>query len=193
MKRILLFLFFGLNLLGTVSCFNCESFAYFDYEGIELKPFYETYIPTGDSLVLVTHRKSISYLATNKPNILSPFQNSVYAMSCDKGFDGDKYPVTQVNFVSDTDFDANHPAGSSLNDLIFVKGYDYELNEYRLGLLNTFPLENLHSYFLYIKTIPEINSSHTITITIERTNGDIFSGTSPTVTWELNNYSKQLN
>ncbi len=102
-------------------------------------------------------------------------------------YSGDDYivsamPLNSINIVSDKDFDTEHPAGSSLNDMFTLEyasawnliqsNYDPKINIHQYGQYQTMPLSEskeliLPFYWmgLYFNKLPEKLGTYEFTIT----------------------------
>ena len=104
------------------------------------------------------------------------------------------YPnFASINIVSDMDFDAEHPAGTSLNDLLFVNYssyYDYIASNYTLNypdgrkgyikMINDIETNDLkllasRGNNLSFTKYPDVLNKHTLTITFTDVNGNSIS------------------
>ena len=93
-----------------------------------------------------------------------------------------------IDVVSDRDFDAEHPAGSSLGDVVGYRGWsywEYVKNGYMgcetnriLGYINDVPEDGLRlikEMFLYFDDVPESAvGKHNLTITLTADDGTVF-------------------
>lgn len=178
MKKKILILVFTLNLLGVIGC--CGDVKYFNYSGIEVE-VRNPVVAVNDSLSFGYKVTGSEYLAITKP--FSLFSNAAYALECDKGYGGDKYPLVRISVTSDTDFDAEHPAGTELNNIIYTRGTSG--GEYDVyGTLPEFDPSTVNTYYMYLKAKPDNDNPHKLTIEIERVNGDVYSNTSEEIVWE---------
>ena len=171
MKKLFL-LIFGLNLLTLfINCGDCPPERYYDYKGIEIT-HYENYIPKDKYLSMRVDYLDIYYLAQN---FRFDFGSSLYATSvCEKGYDGAKYLLEEINIYSNSPFDDNHPAGTKLNDIFQVYGTNSE-GKYGLGYLKDFSITKVNEGFFFLKTRPIINKTHIFTIEFKKSNGEIVS------------------
>ena len=99
--------------------------------------------------------------------------------------------ITSINVVSDTDFDADHPSGIPLNDLISFYGHTpyyfiqngYKGNEYKIINKKISELGENELVFIvpdppisFIK-LPDVQMNHRITMTITFEDGVVLSTT----------------
>ena len=168
-----------LNLLGFISCLDCDQYRYYDFSGIEAE-VRNPVVQVADSLSFGYRITGTNFLSYVRPN---PFANAAYAMECDKGFDGAKYPPVRIDITSDTDFDAAHPAGALLNDIVKVRS-DIGQGEEIYGYLNQFNPGTINYSYMYITAKPQNDFPHRFTIEVEKSNGTIYSDTSEEIVWE---------
>lgn len=178
MKKKILILVFTLNILGVIGC--CRDVQYFNYSGIEVE-IRNPVVAINDSLSFGYGMTNFEYLAVSNP--FSYFSNAIYALECNKGYNGDKYPLVRISVTSDTDFDAEHPAGTELNDIIYTRGTSG--GEYDVyGTLPELDPSTIDTYYMYLKAKPDNDNLHKLTIVIERVNGDVYSSASEGIVWE---------
>ncbi len=179
MKRLILIVFIFFNLFSLLSCFNkCRSFRYFDYNGIRIN-VHNAIVDKGDSLLLGINYEGARFLS----EMNFDFGNLLHAqIDCDKGSGGDKYPLTRIKITSNSDFNAEFPANSSLNELVSVYGRNLK-GEYVFGKVNDFLPSEINSGYLYMSQRPDIINTHKFTIEIERSDGQIMSATSEQILW----------
>lgn len=177
MKKKILIAFFVLNLAGFISC--CGDRRYYDYDGIETT-VNNPVVAENDSLSFGYRQLNIDYIAA-KLNL--NYSAAYAAVDCDQGYDGAKYPLARISVTSDTDFDETHPAGTELNDLIYVKGGTVE-GIAAEGRLTDFQPSEINYLYMYINERPAYNIPHKFTIEVEKSNGEIYSDTSQEIMWE---------
>ncbi len=106
--------------------------------------------------------------------------------------------LKSIDIVSDCDFDKDHQAGESLNDMVKFYGISYSqflapdmnknnVNVKDIGLVNmekicseltSFDLQVLYGYFeLEFKELPTLAKIHNITVSVTDVYGDIYSDT----------------
>lgn len=176
MKKKILIAFFVLNLAGFISC--CGNLTYYDYDGIKTKVD-NPIVAENDSLSFGYRQVNRNYMAA-KVNL--NYDAAYAAVDCDKGSGGPKYPLVRISVTSDTDFDETHPAGTELNDLIYVRAGTVEgIAEGRLTDLQPSEINYL---YMYINERPADNIPHKFTIEVEKSNGEIYSDTSQEIVWE---------
>ena len=98
------------------------------------------------------------------------------ALSCvENGYSGPKYPVSTISITSNTDFDALHPSGTSLNDIVLVKelmvGSTFiPLNSFDAAALFVGDVYVSRQQF-YIAQRPTSAKEHVLTIAVQKSNG----------------------
>lgn len=185
MKKKIMIAFFTLNLLGFVSCFNCDQYRYYDYTGIEVK-IHNPIVALSDSLGFGYTYEGMRYTADTFT--LKHFANNAYAFDCDKGYDGAKYLLQRISVTSNKDFDEAHPAGTELNDLISVTAHTKSTGTgeyiYVKGYLSESQPSDVYHYYMYLKARPQVNKMHRFTIEVEKSNGKVYHDTSEEIIWD---------
>jgi|SRR5690554_4049460 len=182
MKKKILVVFFTLNLVSLISCFeHCKDYEFYDYKNIKVvvqNPF----VMVNDSLSFGINYVDTEYLSNTNMNF--NFGNNLYAaIDCDKGYGGDKYPLTRIKITSDSNFNDNFPANSELNEIISIRGINSDGN-YVLGKVSDFIPSEINLGYMFLSIRPENNENQKITIEIEKSNGEILSATSEQISWE---------
>ena len=178
-KTLVAIIFF--NFLCLFNSCKCPPERYFDYKSLKVVAS-QTFIPLNDKLLLRIADDERYYLATNRPYV--GFGGYAYATSvCEKGYDGEKFPVVNVRVYSNSDFNEIYLAGSDLIDLIKV--YCYRDGKYVFDFFKRFSIgEKINPWNLYIEEKPSISKKHTFTVEFEKSNGEIVSGISQEIVWE---------
>ena len=104
-------------------------------------------------------------------------------IDCDKGYGGDKYPVTRISIKSDSNFNFDYLANSELNEIVSIRGNNSN-GEYVLGKVNDFVPSQVNLGYMWISDKPTLDSNHKITVEIEKSNGEVLSATSEQIVWE---------
>ncbi len=182
MRKKILMTFLTLNLISFISCFeHCKNYKFFDYRDIKIvvqNPF----VTSNDSLSFGVNYVDTEFLSMTKLNF--NFGNSLYAaVDCDKGYGGDKYPLTRITITSDSNFNSDFPANTELNELISIRGTNSN-GEYVLGKISDFIPSKVNLGYMYLSMRPENNENQKFTIEIEKSNGEILSSTSEQISWE---------
>ena len=182
MNRKSLVIIIFCNFLSLFNSCKCPPERYFDYKSLNVMAE-KTFITLNDRLLLRIGFVEIEYLATNTPRVR--FGGYAYATSvCEKGYDGEKYPVVNIRVYSNSDFNENYLAGEDLTDIIKVYGNNSK-GEYVLDFLKNLSFDNLiNTRFLFIEERPIISKKHTFTVEFEKSNGEIVSGISQEIVWE---------
>ena len=110
-----------------------------------------------DSIFYYSHTTRINYFPLSI--------NSAYASLWGDGYLGSKEIISAIYITSDADYDSLHLAGDTLNDLFNVNN---SLNE-----INFIAQEYIK---LSLTKKPELNSTHTFTVSYYQTNGEYYSG-----------------
>jgi hypothetical protein len=106
--------------------------------------------------------------------------NMAFGTSCpDPGEDGAKYPITGIDIVTQQDFDATHPAGSSLGDLSYLWYYSPGLDS-TVSVHKTFTRlnESYNPFFLYSFVSPaDTAQAFDLKVIVSKSNGSKAEGT----------------
>ena len=174
-KKTLVAIIF-LNFLCLFNSCECPPERYFDYKSLKVEASLDS------RLCLRVSPAEIEYLAKNTTS--TGFGGYAYATSvCEKGYDGEKYPVVNVQVYSNSDFNENYLAGNDLIDLIKVYCYRDEVSV--LDFFKSFSIgEKVNPWFLFVEEKPTISKKHTFIVEFEKSNGEIVSGISQEIAWE---------
>ncbi len=99
-------------------------------------------------------------------------------------YDVSAMPLNSINIVADKDFDAEHPAGSLLNDIFTLEyasaynliqsNYDPEINIHQRGHYQKIPLSDFkplilpcYTYHLYFNKLPDVFGTYEFTISFD--------------------------
>ena len=179
-KKMLITVFFFIFLSLFNNC-KCPPERYVDYKSLIVMAE-KTFVSQNDRLLLRIGFDEIEYLAKGASYV--GLGGCAYATSvCEKGYDGEKYPIVKISVYSNSDFNDNYLAENELTNLIKVYGTNSN-GEYILDFLNSFSIANINSGFLFIEERPTNSKKHTFTIKFEKSNGEIVSGISQEITWE---------
>ena len=119
----------------------------------------------------------VSYYNFNK-NQLEPFNfsliNSAYACSCLKdGEDGSKEKLQGLTVITKNDFDPQHLANDTINDLLDVQIYreKYDLQNY---LQQDTSAYLYRGYTFLLKKKPQLNKEFKVEVILTLDNGEVF-------------------
>jgi len=178
------------SIIGTlVGCLNCPEvpYPYYDFKGISLEYQNETII-TNQPFVMSINESLIENVA--KLNI-GFFTSSLAIEKCtENGELGRKYYITNIQVVSNNDWDSEHPAGSLLNDIVLyetitrsntgaINGSVYSKT---LSEMNFFP-NDVGEINLKFGT-PPLSKTHEFTILAIKSNKDSLSATTQNIVWK---------
>lgn len=107
--------------------------------------------------------------------------DAAFATSCPApGEEGLKSPIENVDFYTQNTWDVNHPAGSVMNDLITIGGWDWIADEYVWSNLpdEAWNEEELGNNFRIVSR-PETTGEHVLIARIYTKNGKVVEGSSP--------------
>ena len=178
-KKTLVIILF-LNFLCVFNSCECPPERYFDYKKLDVTTE-KTFIPLNDRLLLHIDFAEVEYLVA-APRV--GVGGYAYATSvCEKGYDGEKYPVVNIRIYSNSDFNNNYLAGNDLTDLIKINVV--RDGKYVLDFLKNCQIDRYtNTGFLFIEERPTISKKHSFTVEFEKSNGEIVSGISQEIIWE---------
>lgn len=184
---LLVFAYYALNLISCAD--KCPSIhALMDFESFQVYPDMLDVVK-GDTLRLNIAISEVLYVEEPSTNFEFNWFPQLYAEDCEyAGQQGWRNEIEQIEITSDADFDAQHPAGTLLNDLFFVYFDDYGIDTY-------LPLTQCdHNYFFYLSleaeksyfgilTTPTLSQTHHFTFKAVKENEKEYSDVSPGVVW----------
>lgn len=188
MKR-LLFTFKLLAVLLVVdACLKCKDDPLPFYDFNSLAFYYSADgikdVKVGTEFTFIVNLAGLEYMA-NSGRDLDIIPSAVAREECPSdGYRGVKFLVDSINIKSLEDWDVDHPAGTSLNDLTYFKPLyatweDYEL----LSDTSSFSLIKEKGCSFQIKTSPTEDLKHVFQLTYYKSNGEIVEGILDTITW----------
>jgi hypothetical protein len=157
----------------------CPGRPYYAYSSINLiTPLTE--IDLTDSLILILDPYVTGYVAWHPEGLVT----SASALSCEEGFDGPKFPITSYDIITVNEFDDEHPAGSSVTDLFWIKFYRH--NNYIENHILLSELQELRYLFhsqLYTKARPTSSATQIFVVSLRNSKGDEFELETPSLAW----------
>ncbi|MEL6659166.1 MAG: hypothetical protein AAFP77_12625 [Bacteroidota bacterium] len=203
-KTFLLTLYFFIGVLIPACDFsadddfdcNCSGSRYFNIMDLEVGAFSDfdsqASISDGQQLRLeefagfyVDYVVDYHACAMPKQDWSLSLMTSAYACSCIGGYDGSKeeelvwFTVLTVN-----DFDDNHPAGSSINDLLQYEGSFWEQEDVRLvEFLEEEKMGKMRFEDMQLRLLkaPEADSLVQVEVQMELSTGESFQALSPAI------------
>ncbi|MBX2915770.1 MAG: hypothetical protein KF856_10930 [Cyclobacteriaceae bacterium] len=144
------------------SCCGNPDFPFYEVTSYDLHAI-KTELSSQDTLKIFPVATAYRYFTH------SGFFPNAYAWQClSNGYEGPKFRYTTLNLISNKDFDDNHPAGTSLNDLFGLSSWDSSKTH---SLAVPSPADSLMgSYFLYCVNRPIENFEHVLTVKINNEN-----------------------
>ncbi|MDH5379675.1 MAG: hypothetical protein OEW75_02415 [Cyclobacteriaceae bacterium] len=165
-----------------VSCFNgvCDDFRYFDFKGIEFDLYKEEILPE-DSLEFRIISTDGYFLGMSNPK--SFLFNQAFALSCEVGTDGLKYPIESFVVTSNSDFNSNYMAGTPLNDLIMLNAW-IGPHQFEYITLNEADISKNYETYMYISEAPTLSQQHELTISLTKSNGEQYLAKTGLIQWK---------
>ncbi|MEM7036464.1 MAG: hypothetical protein AAF570_05735 [Bacteroidota bacterium] len=109
---------------------------------------------------------------------------SAHALSCCAGCRGLKNPIVGLEITSNKDFDAAHPAGTSLNDLALYINLWGAQTYFPLDTLSAdFPITDIQTQTFILPTAPDSTGEYIYFIKLTKSNGETLIGNSDIVTY----------
>lgn len=177
-RKILLILstFFIFQLV--ISCCR-DAREFIDFTKIEMMVKQEGVI-TNDTLTIMIYAEDFRYVAGTFANFGF---NSMMAFSCEEGWGGMKFPVESVEITSNNDFDKDHLAGTSLNDLFRQYAQD-ENYDFSFQTIEVEGFMNGGGEDLKLFTAPSLDKTHEFTLTLNKSDGTVITGTTDLIEWK---------
>lgn len=172
--------------------------AYFDIQGMEMTQYKKTGEDTFEQMEeneVVDYSEYKSLLITYDVDFISqrPKHNrmpsfslvpSAYACSCrQNGDDGSKFEkLSSLTVITLNDFDENHRANDTLNDIMIVEGAYFEEDRYLQDYLANDTL-NVQFPFIRLKVDrkPTLNENYKIRVKVELSTGEVYEKESTSI------------
>ena len=157
------------SLLAIGGCFCDPALPYFDFNQMSVlvnKPL----VTDSDTLSFQLKPEETRFLSQQLLQIIQP--SYALALSCEHpGYEGMKYPITEIKITSTNNFDSTHLAGSSLNDLFFLDHISefISINDSSITAHQLFNSRYATTLFLLAK--PTIDSTHVFEFELIKQNG----------------------
>lgn len=173
---------------GFMNCKCSNVLPYFNIEGIKLAN-YTTNGPIAPNQKVewaaytLSVRYDMSYFALQEPTHFQPFSliSSAYACDCvANGEEGSKEQIKDFWVITKNDFDAQHLANDTINDLLEIRQYpkNIALNEYVAAQTTTIREQ---AYELVLNKKPELNTELKVEVQVKLTNGEQYQATTEPV------------
>lgn len=171
---------------------SCEEFQYFDVEGIlltqyPLDPSGEKTLNANDTLQFEELGHTIlKYEASFHASALPGFDwsfslmNTANACSCAGGSKGSKKEkLISLSIITLHDFDADHPAGSEINDLFDYNEVDFGARSFE-GFVEEAKgkLLDTHFFNLQLKKAPAMDTDFQLKASVKLSTGEIYQAES---------------
>lgn len=192
---MLIFLLYHFIAVTITSCI-CpgEVLPFYDFKAVKLSYPNGTEIADENFFVIEIHMDSVDYLASvQKYNSLGSIINSAQATSCpEDGELGRKYEITNIEIVSNNDWDEEHPAGTSLTDLAYYGYRSNQMQEYDYDLLFSEELKRRSWEYVFIGPYSSFNlklpkplkaNAQILTVRFTKTNGEVIVVVSEEIQW----------
>ncbi len=178
-------LYGGVIFASTMGLSNCGCDPvppFIDFSEIDVHAL-QTEIEIEDTLFFYIDPSNPTYIGQLIYEAFAP--QKAFATKCvGPGDQGMKFPIEEMNIISTKDFDSEHPAGSSLNDLFLLKTFsDYvPLSD---SLINSNRL-NFGQYDVQVilNQPPNLSNEHTFLFELIKSNQEVILGRSEEITWK---------
>ena len=121
------------------------------------------------------------FLGLNMPKF--NFISSGYALDCDEGWGGLKYPLTKIEIISDSDFNENYPANTILNGLVTIDAWIEESREVKNMRFDDANISDNFMSHMYISQRPTISNEHILTIKLYKSGGKVIEAKTDQLIW----------
>jgi len=187
---ILIFAYYILGIGQSCDLHYCEDVDYYDFTGISLTEM-NSIIELGDSLNFRIQALNLDWMAQNQFKFeMFP---KTYALACESGWAGMKFPLTRIEITSDSDFNDEYPANTILNDLVTIDlctAEDYYECDVKYLKLNDIDLtkfmnpQNQYMANLFIVEKPSKSNEHKLTIKLFKSNGEVITAETNNIIWK---------
>lgn len=173
---------------GGIDCDCPPILPYFTVGSYELTSL-DNELTEGDVMLLDLDLDDLEYVAQAAPCVPKTtwFSTSMYGCSCvGDGYMGLKDELIAIDMFSDKDFDAAHPAGYLLNDLVLSDQYGTQTLKELIQngsiqyFINSYNTDNLR---FKMEARPEELGTHNFTMEIHFQSGDFVSLEVPAITF----------
>jgi hypothetical protein len=161
----------------------------FDIEGIELNNYPSDAVPGGalpDSSAVngFSYRLNLDFMvsyfdvsAMPKPGFNFSLMNEGLArcIQQDPGYLGSKEKIKSMEIVALTDFDADHLAGSTINEFFELFSIEQGFRDLNQFLLTNLSFVKEETIVLRLKKMPELDSYFKVRVDLELENGETYS------------------
>lgn len=193
---LLLTIGFSVQQCNPLGC-SCDKLRgkYFDIQGISADSFRKRgtccadRMKAGEDVTLADHnlgvRYQINYFSAQLPHPRrAPFSLISSAAACDcieDGYLGSRERLRSFTVVSINDFDAQHLANDTINDLLRTTVVPGQTSDFTAFLQADTAFIQHHDYVLYLKKRPELRTDFAARITIVLQNGESYTTSTPPV------------
>lgn len=113
------------------------------------------------------------------------FMNSSFALSCiGNGYKGSKETLERLSVTANFDIDDEHPANSSIDNLLFIRTFEKELS--LADYIEEQKGQFIEEPFLLFRLIerPQLSDSMSFNVSVQLTNGEAYTSTTQQVIYE---------
>lgn len=161
-------------------------FDYYDFSDLQFYYTEGTEIASDKHLLFSINDKEFEYLATNTQMNFGLISTTLATQPCPtNGHLGRKFLVTDIDIVSNADFDATHPAGTSLKDILEFGTFNLDTEgNYDFSPMSSITEEATYNTLNYFRIAQRPDSpTHQFSITVTKSNGTQTTGTTADITW----------
>jgi hypothetical protein len=170
---------------GRDKCGSGKPEPYFDVQGMQLVAYQQNnnVLISANSVVNLNELRfrlyaDVRYYSQTKTRSTGFLPAAMACSPIDPGYKGSTERIDSLTITSRFDYDAQHPAGTALNDVLAVNYTPTSLREY---LLNNEGKPEQHIY-LTLGKAPTRAGSHQFVLRYRQTNGEIYTAETPVFT-----------
>jgi len=182
MKIKLLIIVLGVFFIQFISSCCRENLRFYDYTKMTAQ-LSDNFIASNESLTLRLIPSDLEYLSYNSINLGF---TSAFAVSCEYGFDGMKFPFNKLEITSSSDFDDQHFADDDLASLFLWRKIS-EVGELELVEISNIRNEVFPGEFEAIEFVlnkrPTLDLKHKFKIKLTKSNGEEINIETEEVEW----------
>ena len=187
---LLLFAYYLVAIFQSCDLHYCEDVDYYNFTEISITESNNT-IVADDSLHIQIQALNLDWMAHSQFGF--DFFSKAYALACNEGWAGMKYPLTGIEFTSNADFNEDYPANSLLNELFKIQlciadyYYDCDLQHLKLSEIDLKKFmnpQNSYRAVIYLAEKPSMEMEHVFTIKLLKSDGSVIIAETRSIIWE---------
>jgi hypothetical protein len=181
-KKVLLVFGIYFTLIFFNNCERCGEFIpYFDFENVSFRFENGPTLSNNELLLFRLNPEDVSYMATHYYN---GFGNSAYADCVGDGDFGLKYPIENIEFLIENDFNDTIKKGDTVTAYVQQQEYNSSLQQYEYFPVDTVTQWKYFNQTLRFNIVPDSNQTNQLKVILTKSNGKVVEGVSEDIVWE---------